>query len=97
MKEVKGFTRTVGDSGVRPSSVRDRVRGGVQTGSLGGGLVTTGRGCIVGEEGEGQTRTSGGMHGTQWEGEHIGSTLDIGGAGVVGYGIGGYGQLAWQG
>jgi hypothetical protein len=28
------------------------------------------------------------MHGTQWGG-HIGSTLDIGGAGVVGYGIGG--------
>jgi hypothetical protein len=58
---------------------------------LGGGLVITGSGCIVVGESEGQTGPSGGMHGTQWEG-HIGGTLNIGGAGVVGYGIGGMGS-----
>ena len=42
---------------------------------------------VVGE-GEGQMRPSGGKHGTQWEG----GTLNIGGAGVVGYGIGGTGS-----
>ena len=65
MKEVKGFTRKVGGGGVGPSSVRVRVRGGVANRELGGGLVTTGGGCIVGEGGEGNTRPSGGVHGTQ--------------------------------
>ena len=42
MKEVKGFTRTVGGSGVGPSSIMGRVRGGVSNREIGGGLVTTG-------------------------------------------------------
>jgi hypothetical protein len=64
LKEVKGFTRTVGGSVAGPSSVRVRVRGGVTNREFGGGLVITGGGCIVGGEGEGQTRPSGEMHGT---------------------------------
>ena len=70
LKDAKGFTRTVGGSGVGPSSVRVRVGGGVTHRECGGGLVTTGGGCIVVGYGEGQTRPSGGMHGTQWEGTH---------------------------
>ena len=68
LKDVKGLTRTEGGSGVGLSSVRVRVRGGVANREFGGGLVTTGGGCIVVGENEGQTRPSGGMHGTQWEG-----------------------------
>jgi hypothetical protein len=68
LKDVKGFTRTVGDSGEGPSSVRVRVRGGVANREFWGGLVTTGWGCIVVVENEGQTGPTGGMHGTQWEG-----------------------------
>ncbi len=70
LKDVKGFTRTVGGSGVGPSSVRVRVRvrGGVANREFEGGLVTTGGGGIVVGEGEGQTRPSEGMHGTQWGG-----------------------------
>ncbi len=68
MKDVKGFTRTVGGSDVGLSSVRVRVKGGVANREFGGGLVTTGGGCIVVGESEGQTRPSGGMHGTQWKG-----------------------------
>ncbi len=58
LKEVKGFTRTVGGSGVGLSSVRVRVGGGVANWELGGGLVTTGGSCIVVGEGEGQTGPS---------------------------------------
>jgi hypothetical protein len=36
LKEVKGFTRTVGGSVVGPSSVSVRVRGGVANRELGG-------------------------------------------------------------
>ncbi len=50
-----------------PSSVRVGVRGGVSNREFGGGLVTTGGGCTVVGYSEGQTRPSGGMHGTQWE------------------------------
>ncbi len=93
MKDVKGFTRTAGGSGVGPSSVRVRVRSGVANREFGGGLVTTGGESIVVGEGEGQTRPCGGMHGTQpVGGGHIGGTLDIDGAGVVGYSIGGTGS-----
>ena len=42
MKEVKGFTRTVGGSGVGSSSVMGRVRGGLSNREFGWGLVTTG-------------------------------------------------------
>ncbi len=65
MKDVKGFTRiTVVGSGVGPSSVRVRMRGGVANRELGEGwLLITGGGCIVGEGGEeGDTRPSGGVH-----------------------------------
>ncbi len=41
LKDVKGFTRTVGGSGVGPSSVRVRVRGGVANREFGGVLVST--------------------------------------------------------
>ena len=68
LKDIKGFTNTVGGSGVGLSSVMVVVRGGGANRELGGGLVTTGQGCVVVGEGEGQTRPSGGMHGTQWEG-----------------------------
>ena len=44
MKEVKGFTRTVGGSGVGLSSVRVRVRGGVANREFGGGPGYYGRG-----------------------------------------------------
>ncbi len=54
-------------SGVGPSFVRVGVRGGVANREFGGGLVTTGGGCIVVGYSEGQTRPSGRMHGTQWE------------------------------
>ena len=54
MKDVKGFTRTVGGSGVGPSSVRVRVRGGVTNREF-GGVRAMGGGCIVGEGGEGNT------------------------------------------
>ncbi len=37
MKDVNGFTRTVGGSGVGPSSVRVRVRGGVANREFWGG------------------------------------------------------------
>ena len=47
LKDAKGFTRTVGGSGVGPSSVRVRVGGGVTNREFGGGLVTTGWGCMV--------------------------------------------------
>ena len=71
LKDVKGLTRTVGSSGVGLSSVRVEVRDGVANRELGGGLVTTGGGCIVVGYSEGQTRPSGGMHGTQWEGSTL--------------------------
>jgi hypothetical protein len=48
----KGVYRNSGGSRVGPSSVRVRVRGGVANRDFGGGLVTTGGGCIVGEGGE---------------------------------------------
>ncbi len=93
LKDIKGFTRTVGGSGVGLSSVRVWVRGGVANREFGGGLVTTRGGCIVVGEGEGQTRPSGwGNARDTVGGGHIGGTLDIGGAGVVGYGIGGTGS-----
>ena len=99
LTDVKGLTRTVGGSGVGLSSVRIGLRDGVANRECGGGLVTTGGGCIVVGDGEGQTRPSGEMHGIQWGnardtvgGGHIGGTLDIGGAGVIGYGIGGTGS-----
>ena len=57
MKEVKGLTRTVGGSGVGPSSVMGRVRGGLSNREFGGGLVTTGK--TVGGYSEGHTRTGG--------------------------------------
>ncbi len=94
LKDVKkGFTRTVGGSGVGPSSVRVRVRGGVANRELGG--VTTGGGCIVVGEGEGQTRPSGEMHGTQWGGSTLAArwTLVSRGGWVRHRG---YGQLAWE-
>ena len=43
MKEVKGFTRTVGGSGVGLSSVMGRVRGGVSNREIGGGPGYYGR------------------------------------------------------
>jgi hypothetical protein len=64
----KGVYENSWGSGVGPYSVRVRVRGGVANRELGGGLVTTGGGCIVVGEGEDQTRPSGGMHGRQWGG-----------------------------
>ncbi len=67
LKDVMGFTRTVGGSGVGPSSVRVRARGGVANREFGGGLVTMRGGCVVVGYSEGQTRPSGGMHGTKWE------------------------------
>ena len=57
MKEVKGFTRTVGGSGMGPSSVMGRVRGGVSNREFWGGLVTTGK--TVGGYSEGHTRKGG--------------------------------------
>ncbi len=39
MKEVKGFTRTVGGSVVGSSSVSVRVRGGVANREFGGGWL----------------------------------------------------------
>ena len=77
-----------------PSSVRVRVRGGVANREFGGGLVSTGGGCIVGEGGEGNTRPSEGAHGTQrgdvgtWAARW---TL------VEPVRHRGYGQLAWEG
>jgi hypothetical protein len=91
LKDVKGFTRTVGGSGVAPSSVRVRVRGGVANQEFGAG-----GGCIVVGLGEGQTRPSGEMHGTQWGGahwQHAGHWWSRGG--WVRHR--GYGQLAWEG
>jgi hypothetical protein len=88
----EGVYKNSGGSGVGPSSVRVRVRGGVANRELGGGLVTTGGGCIVGEGGKGDTRPSGGARNTEEEGGHMSSTLDAGRAGVVGYGIGGAGS-----
>ena len=64
MKEVKGLTRTVGGSGVGPSSVMGRVRGGVSNREFGGGLVTTGG--AVGGDSEGHTRKGGGRQGKHW-------------------------------
>ena len=94
MKNAKGFTRTVGGSGGGLSSVRVGVRGGEANRECGGGQVTTGRGGIVGGDGEGQTGPIGGMHGTQWEGahwQHAGHWWSRGG--WVRHR--GYGQLAW--
>ncbi len=71
LKDAKGLSRTVGGSGVGLSSVRVRVRGGVANREFGGGLVITGGGCIVVGEGKEQTRPSGGMHGTQSEGDTL--------------------------
>ena len=68
LKDIKGFSKTVGGNGVGLSAVRVGVRGGGANREFGGGLVTTGWGSVVVGEGEGQTRPSGGMHGTQWEG-----------------------------
>ena len=68
MKDAKGFTRTVGGRGVGLSSVRVGVRGGEANRECGGGQVTTGEVGIVVGYSEGQTKPSGGMHGTQWEG-----------------------------
>ncbi len=68
LKDVKGLTRTVGGSGVGLSFVRVGVRDGVANREYEGGLVTTGGGCIVAGYSEGQTKPSGGMHGTQCEG-----------------------------
>jgi hypothetical protein len=61
-------------------------------GVLGGGLVTTGGGCIIGEGGEGDARPSVGARNTEGGDGHMGSTLDVGRPGVVGYGIGGTGS-----
>ena len=58
MKVVKGFTRTVGGSGVGPSSVMGSVRGGVSNREVGGGLVTMGE--TVEGNSEGHT-TKGGV------------------------------------
>ena len=66
LKDAKGFTRTVGGSGGGLSSVRVGVRGGEANRECGGSKVTTGEGGIVVGYSEGQTETSGGMHGTQW-------------------------------
>ncbi len=44
LKNAKGFTRTVGDSGVGLSSVRVRVRGGVTNREFGGGAGYYGMG-----------------------------------------------------
>ena len=90
MKEVKGFTRTVGGSGVGPSSVMGKVRDGLSNRDFWGGLVTTGK--TVGGYSEGHTRKGGGGARQTLGGGHIFCTLDIGGAGVVGYGIGGTGR-----
>ena len=68
MKDAKGFTRTVGGSGGGLYSVRVGVRGGEANRECGGGPVTTGEVGIVVGYSEGQTKPSGGMHGTQWEG-----------------------------
>ena len=70
MKEVKGFTRTVVGSGVGPSSVMGRVRGGVSNREFGGGLVTTGK--TVGGYSEGHTREGGGGQGKHGGGAHFG-------------------------
>ena len=90
MKEVKGFTRTVGGSEVGPSSVMGKVRGGLSNREFWGGLVTTGK--TVGGYSEGHTRKGGRGARQILEGGHILGTLNIGGAGVVGYGIGGTGS-----
>ncbi len=75
---------------VGPSSVIGRVEDGLANREFGGSLVTMGGGCIVGGEAEGQARNGGWVaRNTEGEGGHIGSTLDVGRAGVVGYGIGG--------
>ena len=42
LKDIKGFSKTVGGSGVGLSSVRVGVRGGGANREFGGGLVTTG-------------------------------------------------------
>ena len=68
MKDAKGFTITVGGRVVGLSAVRVDVRGGEANRECGGGQVTTGEGGIVVGYSEGQTETSGEVHGTQWEG-----------------------------
>ena len=68
MKDAKGFTRTVGGRVVGLSAVRVDVRGGEANRECGGGPVTTGEVGIVVGYSEGRTETSGGKHGTQWEG-----------------------------
>ena len=90
LKEVKGLSRTVGGSGVGLSSVRIGVRGGRANREFGGGLVTTGK--TVGGYSEGHTREGGGGQGKHGGGGHILGTLNIGRAGVIGYGIGGTGS-----
>ena len=42
LKDIKGFSKTVGGSGVGLSAVRVGVRGGGANRECGGGLVTTG-------------------------------------------------------
>ncbi len=79
-----------------PSSVSGRVRGKLANREFGGRLITTGGGsCIVGGEGEGHTRKglmSSVLSRQTLAGGQIHNTLDIGGAGLVGYGIGGTGS-----
>ena len=68
MKDAKGFTRAVGGRVVGLSAVRVEVRGGEANRECGGAPVTTGEVGIVVGYSEGRTETSGGKHGTQWEG-----------------------------
>ena len=68
MKEVKGFSRTVGGSGVGPSSVMGRVRGGVSNREFGGAWLLRERqseGTVRatrGRGGVGKANTGGGAH-----------------------------------
>ena len=64
LKEVKGFTRTVGGIGVGPSFVIGSVRGGVSNREVGGGLVTMGE--TVEGNSEGHTAKGGGGQGKHW-------------------------------
>ncbi len=81
----------MGGSGVGPSSVRVRVRGRVANREFGGGLVTTGG--VHSSRGRSRTDEAkwGNARDTVGVG-HMGSTLDVGTSGVVGYGIGGTGS-----
>ena len=64
MKDIKGFSKTVGGSGVGLSSVRVGVRGGGANREFGGGLVTTGE--TVEGKSEGHTTKGGGGQGKHW-------------------------------